>query len=54
MDVSVDKTGFDMDKIISIPSDSPDNNSDSDSDLNVLTDEPENCCVMTKLLWSGD
>ena len=34
-----------MGKLISIPSDSPDNNSDSDSDLNVLTDEPENCCV---------
>ena len=32
-----------MGKLISIPSDSPDNNSDSDSDLNVLTDEPENC-----------
>ena len=43
-----------MDRIISIPSDSPDNNSDSDSDLNVLTDEPENCCVMIKLSWSGD
>ena len=41
-----------MGKLISIPSDSPDNN--SDSDLNVLTDEPENCCVMTKLSWSGD
>ena len=41
-----------MGKLISIPSDSPDNNSDSDSD--VLTDEPENCCVTTKLSWSGD
>ena len=30
-----------MGKLIAIPSDSPDNNSDSDSDLNVLTDEPE-------------
>ena len=38
-----------MGKLISIPSDSPDNNSDSDSDLNVLTEESENCCVMTKL-----
>ena len=43
-----------MSKLISIPSDSQDNNSDSDSDLNVLTDEPENCCVTTKLSWSGD
>ena len=50
MDVSLDKTGFNMGKLISIPSDSPDNN----SDLNVLTDEPENCCVTTKLSWSGD
>ena len=41
-----------MSKLISIPSDSQDNN--SDSDLNVLTDEPENCCVTTKLSWSGD
>ena len=52
IDVSVDKTGFNMGKLISIPSDSPDNN--SDSDLNVLTDEPENCCVTTKLSWFGD
>ena len=43
-----------MSKLISIPSDSQENNSDSDSDLNVLTDEPENCCVTTKLSWSGD
>ena len=43
-----------MSKLISIPSDSQDSNSDSDSDLNVLTDEPENCCVTTKLSWSGD
>ena len=43
-----------MSKLISIPSDSQDNNSDSDSDLNVLTDEPENCCVTTKLSRSGD
>ena len=43
-----------MGKLISIPSDSSDNNSDSDSDLNVLTDEQENCCVTTKLSWSGD
>ena len=43
-----------MSNLISIPSDSQDNNSDSDSDLNVLTDEPENCCVTTKLSWSGD
>ena len=43
-----------MDTIISIPSDSPDNDSDSDLDLNVLTDEPENCCIMMKLSWSGD
>ena len=41
-----------MGKLISIPSASPDNS--SDSDLNVLTDEPENCCVTTKLSWSGD
>ena len=40
-----------MGKLISIPSDSRDNNSDSDL---TLTDEPENCCVMTKLSWSGD
>ena len=43
-----------MGKLTSIPSDSPDNNSDSDSDLNVLTAEQENCCVMIKLSWSGD
>ena len=42
-----------MGKLISIPSDLPDNNSDSDSGLNVLTDEPDNCCVSTKLPWSG-
>ena len=41
-----------MDKLITIHSDSPHNN--SESDFNVLTDEPENCCVMTKLSWSGD
>ena len=41
-----------MGKLISIPSDSPDNN--SDSDLNVLIFKPENCCVITKLSWSGD
>ena len=43
-----------MGKLISIPSDSRDTCYNSDSDLNVLTDEPENCCVMTKLSWSGD
>ena len=37
MDVSLDKTGFNMGKLISIPSDSPDNN----SDLNVLTDQDQ-------------